>query len=242
MEKKKIFKRCAFIVFVIILITIACTIMLKYEVEGEKSLPYEIEKILMVSTVDGDFTEDEAYIWNINVTEINDLYIYIDSKEETEETIKQVTLENFKLAKTPQKGSVKIYRPTADLDNLYTYSEQDYFNDKIVYEGGRLDDMKSLEISNKGGVLGFRLALEDLGRYLSNEDTEIIYDGRLLQNLGISLEEIKLQLSFDIIIETNSNVSYKGSLSIEMPTDEIIDQGSSKIELTDFSNVIFKRI
>lgn len=242
MKKNQLFKRCIFIAVVIILITIGIAIMLRYEVEGEKSLPYEIDKILMISTVDGEFSDDLEHIWNINVTEINDLYIYVDAKEETDETIKQITIENFNLVKSPQKGNVKIYRPTADLDNLYTYSEQDYLHDKIVYTGGKLDDMKSLEIANNGGVLGFRLALEDLGRYLSNEDTEIIYDGRLLQNLGVSLEEIKLQLSFDIIIETNSNVSYKGTLSMEMPTDEIIEKGSSQIELTDFSNVIFKRI
>lgn len=242
MEKKKIFKRCIFIAVIVILIMAALSIMLKYEVEGEKSLPYEIDKILMVSTVDGDFTDDKEHIWNISVTEINDLYIYINPKEETEETIKQVTIENFNLVKAPQKGNVKIYRPTADLDNLYTYSEQDYLNDKIVYTGGKLDDMKTLEIANNGGMLGFRVALEDLGTYISNEDTEIIYDGRLLQNLEVSLEEIKLQLGFDMIIETNSNVSYKCSINMEMPTDEIIDKGSSKVEITDFSNVIFKRI
>ena len=77
MEKQKIFKRCAFIAVVVILITIALTIMLKYEVEGEQSLPYAIDKILMVSTVDGDFVDDSEHIWNINVTEINDLYMYI---------------------------------------------------------------------------------------------------------------------------------------------------------------------
>lgn len=242
MEKQKIFKRCAFIAVVVILITIALTIMLKYEVEGEQSLPYAIDKILMVSTVDGDFVDDSEHIWNINVTEINDLYMYISQSKETEETIKQITIENFNLDKKPQKGNVKIYRPTSDLDNLYTYSEQDYLNDKIVYTGAKIDDMKTLEIANNGGMLGFRLSLEDLGTYISNEDTEIIYDGRLLQNLGVSLEEIKLQLSFDIIIETNSNVSYKGSLLMKMPTDEIIEKGSSQIEITDFSDVIFKRI
>ena len=170
------------------------------------------------------------------------LYMYISPSKETDETIKQVTIENFNLDKKPEKGNVKIYRPTADLDNLYTYSEQDYLNGKIVYTGDKVDDMKTLEIANNGGMLGFRLALEDLGTYISNEDTEIIYDGRLLQNLGVSLEEIKLQLSFDIIIETNSNVSYKGSLKMDMPTDEIIEKGSSQIEITDFSDVIFKRI
>ena len=90
MEKQKIFKRCAFIAVVVILITIALTIMLKYEVEGEQSLPYAIDKILMVSTVDGDFVDDSEHIWNINVTEINDLYMYISQSKETEETIKQI--------------------------------------------------------------------------------------------------------------------------------------------------------
>lgn len=242
MEKKKLFKRCAFIICVIVLITVALTIMLKYEVEGEKTLPYEIDKILLVSTVEGDVADDEEHIWNIAVTEINDLYVYINANIETEETIKQISIENFNLTKKPQKGNVKIYRPTSDLGNLYTYSEQDYLKDKIVYTGGKIDDMKTLEIANNGGMLGFRVAIEDLGTYISNEDTEIIYDGRLLQNLGVSLEEIKMQLSFDIIIETNSNVSYKGSLSMDMPTDEIIEKGSSQMEITDFSNVIFKRI
>lgn len=242
MEKKNLIKKCAFFSIIIILILVVMTIMLKYEVEGEKSLPYKLSKILMISTVDGNFIDDPEHIWNIGVTQTNDIYIYIDSDEGTEETIKQISLENFNLVKAPKKGTIAIYRPTADLDNLYTYSQQNYLNDKIVYTGAKIDDMKVLEIANKGGILGFRLAINDLGTYISNEATEIIYDGRLLSNLGVSLEEIKLTLSFDIIIETNSNVKYKGTLSMNMPTEEIIEKGSSNIEITDFSSIIFKRI
>lgn len=242
MEKKNLIKKCAFFSIIIILILVVLTIMLKYEVEGEKSLPYKLSKILMISTVDGKFTDDSEHIWNIDVTQTNDVYIYIDAEGETEETIKQISLENFNLVKSPQKGTVAVYRPTADLDNLYTYSEQNYFNDKIIYTGAKIDDMKSLEIANNGGVLGFRVSLNDLGTYISNEATEIIYDGRLLSNLGVSLEEIQLTLNFDIIIETNSNIKYKGTLTMNMPTEEIIEKGSSNIEITDFSNVIFKRI
>ena len=242
MEKKNLIKKCAFFSVIVILILIVLTIMLKYEVEGEKSLPYKLSKILMISTVDGNFEDDSEHIWNIGVTQTNDVYIYIAQDGETEETIKQISLENFNLVKAPQKGNVAIYRPTAELENLYTYSEQNYLNDKIVYTGAKIDDMKSLEIANNGGVLGFRLSLNDLGTYISNEATEITYDGRLLSNLGVSLEEIKLTLSFDIRIETNSNVKYKGTLSMDMPTDEIIEKGSSNIEITDFSDIIFKRI
>lgn len=243
MEKNKIIKKCAFFAVLAIIILFVILIMLKYQVEGEKELPYKLSKILLVSTVDGKANEDSENLWNIDVTQTNDIYIYIDSDGITKETIKEISLENFNLVKAPQKGSIQILRPTSDLDNLYSNSVQNYLNDKIVYQGAKLDDMKSLEVSNNGGVVGFRLALNELGKFISNDETvEVIYDGRLLSNLGVSLEEIKLTLNFDIIITTNENISYKGTLSLDMPTDEIIEKGASKIEVTDFSDIVFKRI
>ena len=94
-------------------------------------------------------------------------------------------------------------------------------------------------INNDGKVEN----VDELGNFVSDdENLEITYDGRLLSNLGVNLDEIKLSLSFDIIITTNQNISYKGTISLDMPTDEIIEQGASKIEITDFSDIIFKRI
>lgn len=243
MKKKEIIKKSLFLVCIAILILFVVLVMLKYEVEGEKELPYRINKILLVSTVDGKANADPENLWNIDITQTNDIFIYIDSDGKTKETIKEVSLENFQIVKSPQKGTVEILRPTADLENLYSNSVQNYLNDKIVYQGAKLDDMKSLEVSNNGGVVGFRLSLNDLGKFVSNdENIEITYDGRLLSNLGVNLEEIKLSLSFDIIITTSENVSYKGTLILDMPTNEIIEKGASKTEITDFSNVIFKRV
>ena len=133
-------------------------------------------------------------------------------------------------------------RPTGELSNLYTHSEQDYLNESITYTGGVIDDMKALEIANNGGILGFRFSIEDLGSYISKGTQEITYDGRLLSNLGIGIEEIKFNVSFDIIITTSNNVSYKGTIKLDMPVDTVIEEGSSSIEITDFSDVIFKRI
>lgn len=243
MEKKRVIKQSAFFAALAITILFVILIVLKYQVEGEKDMPYKLSKILLVSTVDGNSNEDSENLWNIDITQTNDIFIYIDPKEAVKETIKEVSLENFVITKLPEKGDIQILRPTADLENLYTNSVQNYLYDKIVYQGAKLDDMKSLEISNNGGVVGFRLALNDLGSFVSNdENVEIIYDGRLLSNLGVTLEEIKLTLNFDIVITTNENISYKGTISMDMPTNEIIEQGASKIELTDFSDVIFKRI
>lgn len=239
---KQFLKKFLFFSFIVIVLLIVAFIIIQYDAEGEKSLPFSLTKILLVSTVNGDITDDPEHIWNIDITQVNDVYMYIDKTQETEETIKEIRLENFVVNKAPEKGNIKLLRPTGELSNLYTYSEQDYLNSDITYQGGIIDDMKSLEIANNGGVLGFRLSLNDLGKYLSNENEEIIYDGNLLKNLGVSLEQIQFSVSFDIIITTSDNISYKGTVSIDMPIDTIIEEGSSHKEITDFNDVIFKRI
>lgn len=221
---------------------VVVSIMLKYEVEGEKKLPYNISKIFVISTVEGIPTDDGENIWNINVKQANDLYFYIEKNDVTEETIKQITIENFSLIKSPSKGEVTIYRPTGDLENLYTYSEQNYLNESLTYTGAAIDDLKTLEIANTGGVIGYRVALNNLGTYISNDSTEITYDGKLLQNIGVTVEDIKLELTFDILIETNKNVTYKGTISVALPGEDLIEKGASNFEIKDFEQVIFKRI
>lgn len=240
--KKNLLKKCLFIIFLSALLMFVISIMIKYDVEGERVLPFSISKILLVSTVDGHVTDDPENIWNIDVTQINDLYIYIDKTLEDEQTIDEIKIKNFSINKIPLKGRLKVLRPTGELSNLYTYSEQDYIFTELSYKGAAIDDLKSLEISNNGGVLAFRVALEDLGTYISNEAEEITYDGKLLSNLGIKLEEIQFNMSFDIIITTSNNISYKGTINLDMPIESVIEEGSSNRELTDFSNIVFKRI
>ncbi len=242
MKKIRILKKCIFLFCIIVILMVVVSIMLKYEVEGEKKLPYNISKIFVISTVEGMPTDDGENIWNINVKQANDLYFYIEKNDVTEETIKQITIENFSLIKSPSKGEVTIYRPTGDLENLYTYSEQNYLNESLTYTGAAIDDLKTLEIANTGGVIGYRVALNNLGTYISNDSTEITYDGKLLQNIGVTVEDIKLELTFDILIETNKNVTYKGTISVALPGEDLIEKGASNFEVKDFEQVIFKRI
>lgn len=242
MKKKNLFKRCLFISALVIVILLVILVMLRYEVEGEQRLPYKLSKILIISTVDGEKVEDGQNLWNISLNQVNDFYIYIDPEtEEEEQSIKSVTFDNFVVSKG-ELGEAKIYRPTGELENLYNHSEQNYIGDKITYLGDRIDDLKNLQISNKGGVVGFRLALENLGNYVSNEDTEIVYDGSLLNKMNITNDKIKTKLVFDISIQTNNNVTYKGNVSLETPSGDLTLEGATNTEITNFDNVIFKRV
>ena len=98
--------------------------MAKYEEEGEKEIPFDISKILLVSSVDGVAKENETSIWDIEVSQVNDVYVYLNRGENKEETIKSVSFQNFKNNLNPE-CSFKVYRPTGDLEKFYSSIKQE---------------------------------------------------------------------------------------------------------------------
>lgn len=239
-------KKSLFLAFILIAITIVISIVLKYNVEGEKTLPYSIEKILIVSQVDANNNETNTEnLWDIKLKENNNIFIYIKKdKKDTNETIKEIKINHFSIIQKPKVGNMKVYRPTGDLGNsLYQYSEQNYLNSEILYTGANVDTLKNLEIRNEGGMIGFRVSLEDLGNFISNdmESEGITYNGSLLSKIGLSNDDIKFNISFDLTITLNNNVSFTGTITLDLPCSDIINETEPHLEITDFSNVIFKR-
>ena len=55
-------------------------------------------------------------------------------------------------------------------------------------------------------------------------------------------KDMKIDMNFDIIITTSDDVNYKGTLTLNLPIDTVIEEGSSNKELTDFENIVFKRV
>ena len=200
MERKNLVKRCLFLVVLAVIFLFVILIMARYEEEGEKQIPFNIAKMLIVSSVNGVQNTESEHVWDIEVSQVNDIYVYIERNKNEDETIKEIVFENFKTY-PEDMSNIKIYRPTGELEKLYLYSTEDYKEKSIAFLGTVKDDMKNLEIANIGGMCGFRLSNENLGKFVSDEETEeIIYDGRLLEKIGISNENVKLKLAFDIII------------------------------------------
>lgn len=245
MDKSTI-RKIAFISFIALLLLVVIVIIVRYQSVGETSLPFEVTKVLIVSTVDAEKVDDPDNTWNIPVDQVNDVYIYIgkSNEDKNERLIKEIKFENFNIKSAPNKGKVVIHRATGEINtgNLYTNSTEDYLKKDISFIGSEIDDMKNLEISNIGGVCGFRVATKELGTFISSEGEEVVYDGSLLSKLEIKNEDIKFKISYDMIITTDNNVSYKGTFEYELPTGNIVEEGKGSTEITDFSNIIFKRI
>ena len=180
---------------ILIIVVILCTvglITLKYNVEGENNLPFELSKITVISTIEGNDNEDANNKWNLTVNQNNDIYLYIKKNEnyKTTEAIQSITLNNFNQEQTAKIGERKIYKPDANIESVIFKNAEENNTQKIEYNGALDSSIKELKISNQGGLVVFRYALDNLANYVSNDDAEINHD-ELLKKLNINNDDLK---------------------------------------------------
>ena len=231
-----------------ILLTIILTVLLiivQYQVEGEKNMPYKLSKITIISTAEGEQNTvegEEDIKWNLNIFQNNDVYIFIDkASEDATDLLESVTIQNINITEAPKKGTVKAYMPNSEDGRVFTYDENYVIKSHLTYNGGTSSDTKTLTIGNQGGSCAIRFSNTNIGTYKSNEDTEIKHDGELIQKIGVTEEEITFNVSFDIIITVN-DIKYKANVTLNLPCKNLIEEKTSSIEITDTSSIVFKRI
>lgn len=242
--KRKVIKKYIFISFLSLAIIVSILLTIKYNVEGEKGMPFELTKISIRSTLDATDNQSEN-LWDINLSQNNDVVVFISKTDnaKNDEKIKSVKITNKYAEVTPKKGKVKMYLPTSnEVNKAYINHSQDCISLDIEYVGNVFNNYESREIAEDGGLLAFRISNEDIANYISNEDTEIAYNKSLLEKAGVSEDEISFKFTFDIIIETSKGIKYKGTVKLDMPVESFENSGIINKELTDFSDVIFKRI
>ena len=243
-SRKKIIYICILIAILILIFIFVAMNFLKYQVEGEKKLPFEITNMLIVSTADGIGKEDPNNRWNLSILQNNDIYIDIKNKSYNgkNDSIKKIVLENFTITNGPQEGEPKIYHPVNDKDLIYLYKDENLVYDKIEYNVAPTNNIKKLEIARNGGIVSFSSCSYNVATYISNDENEIKYDATLLNKVGINEEEVKYEINFDIIVEMESSKKYKSSINLNLPLDNLLQKGTIKMEIKDFSNIVFKRV
>lgn len=136
-------------------------------------------------------------------------------------------------------GEIKIYRPTEENQNFKNTDEY-LVENSLVYNGEEKSDLANLQIANQGGLIVIRFANKNLGNFTSNELEQIKHDGTLLEKIGLTNEQIKFKLTFDISIELKSEKKYKATVTLEMPTGNIITEGTTNHQING-NEIVFKR-
>lgn len=240
MDRKSFIKKYIAIFFMAIIGVTILSVMVKYSVEGETNMPFKISKIMVISTAGGIEKENSTNKWDLNVLQSNDIYIDIikNKNYSEEEIIDKIIINNFKIESKPVKGNVEIYRPS-NSKVIFKNKEEYKIDNELIYIGDQASNLEELKIANQGGLILLKCVNENLGNYISDED-EIKHDGTLLGKIGISNEEIKFNISFDIRLELKSGKKYKAEVKAKIPSGNLIQEGTTDYQING-DEIIFKR-
>lgn len=241
---KRTIKASLSIVLLAIILVIVVIIIMKYNVEGEKNMPFELSKITIISTAEGieDQKNDNNAKWKLNILQNNDLYFTISKNKNynKEELIENVKIENIKIETKPKIGQIKAYMPNSSDGRIYQYKDEYVITDNLEYIGSNTNNAKTLEIGNQGGNILISFVNTEIGTYESNDDDLIKHDGTLINKLGKTKEDLNFSISFDLVIKVK-NKSYRSNINLDLPCGDILQEGTSTCEITDTERLIFKR-
>lgn len=292
-DMKDKIKFCTAIGTLLIIIIIVLMIVLQYQVEGEKNMPYQLSKITIISTAEGEQNKgkntnvesgktteeqtttdenaenvetentnnaestesaensennnenngtstEETHKWNLKIDQSNDIYFFIDKNSDSDDDIlESLTIANVKVIKAPQKGIIRTYMPNSKDGRTFIYDDSYLIEDKLEYKGAKSSNIKTLEIGSKGGSAVIRISNNDIGKFVSDEDTEVKHDGTLINKIGATEDEISFKVSFDLILQINK-IKYKATITLNLPEAGLSEAGTTTKEITD--GFVFKRI
>ena len=239
---KKIFHIIMIVVIIFAILCVTGILVLRYQVEGETNMPFKITKISIVESVEGLEKQGTSEKWNLNVNQNNDIYIYIEKNSNYGKTeiIEDVEISNIKTNKQNEKGELKLYKPVIDEKRMFINSAENEITE-ITYKGELQSNIKEQKISNQGGIIAFRYAINNISQYISETDEQIDHS-QLLKLTNITKEDLKTNLIFDLTIKLTSGKKYLATINLEIPTDEIIEKGTVGKEITELEDIVFKRI
>ena len=218
----------------------AVMLILRYDEKGEENMPFDISKISVISSINGQDVKDKENLWNKAVGQDNDVYIYIEKNNNyiKTEAIEKIILNNFKIDSTPKKGEISFYKPSNNEKELFENTDESKV-EEIVFSGEQSTKLQELKISNQGGIVAFRIANKNLGNYVSNEKE--IYYNNLLKKINITDEQIKTNISFDTTIVLAEGRSFKTTINLELPVEGVIENGKSSKEING-KDFVFKMV
>ena len=213
-----------------------CIILFVFYIKNDAQVAFKINKIIAVSTASGTQEQESDNIWDLNLNQDNDIYIYLEQNKQysKEDTASKVKVCNFHINKQPEIGTVQVYHDLNEDKNSKT---------ELEYNIAPLNSNIGINnISNKGGIIKFKIINSDLGKYTSNDEIAIRHDGTILNRSEVKFEEIKFEIYFDLIIENQSGKKYKTTIRLNLPNGNILENGVETEEIKDLENIKFQRV
>ena len=219
-----------------------------YEFDG--SSPFSINKILYFSSANcnTEITSNSSFKI-LDLYQYTDIAIFLNNNADgnftAENTLKKVTLSDIKFSLTPSIGTPNLY-----FKNINDFTSNNYDENKKIENTLDFATSSEDEIDYSNPILFNNCANPITLCYvnsslitdytLTDNASNISYNGSLLKNCGITLNSIACKLSFLITITNNLDEVYTCPLTLTIPLStesSTIYDGS--LILTDNTNYQF---
>ena len=212
---------------IILIVTIYYSFQMNREyINGDKRLPFTIEKNTIITVLDGQrkTIENDNQNEMLEIGIIDDIYLDLKLNDEKNKKIKSITLDKFDI--TNEFEDTKKIKIVPISENLTEKKE-----DKAL-ENGKIEfkiEHKNDEENSKVRV-GFRLYHEKISEKKVKKDEIITYGKGLVDNNN-DIEKYNLsKIKFKVNINMDNNEEYETSINIDKVGMERKDFGLFKEE------------
>lgn len=206
--------------------------MVEISEANERSV-FNVQKVLLYSSANAIDNSESQALQNMSICQYTDISIYIDnmanaSELTDENTIKQLYIDNINITSNSDKGA-KLLNYKNPL-NFGKYEEIELpQNNRIDFnivntnvENENYDYSKPTFYTDCSNPISLGYMNKDIltDYSVSEGTTSVSYNGKVLQEAGISLDELKYTLSFKIHIINNLNEEFVYQMSMDVDLND----------------------
>ena len=194
---------------------------------------FSIQKVLLYSNANAIDNSDNQSLENMSICQYSDLSIYLNNSESSSElteqnTIKELYIDNIVITNNLNQGTKILNYKNAFDFGKYTNIEKP-LNDRIDFkivntneenENHNYDEPTFYTDSSNPITLGY-LNKDILTNYSVTDDMKTVsFNGKILKEANISLDDIKPTLNFTIHIVNNSNQKFAYNMKLDIDLND----------------------
>ena len=219
-------------------------------VDNNEEPIFKIEKILLYSSASAIDNSYGEVLQDLDISQFTDISISINNKNRIEDltdenTIKELYIDNIKLETNSDIGEKNInYKNPYILGKfkMLDNCENQRINFKIVNtnqenENINYDEANFYTDCSNPLTLGYINKNLVEGYCVSENKNSVLFDGTLLKNAEVEIDEINAKISFQIHIKNNQNKNFVCSVviddNLDNNKDEIYNGYVLKVQNTD---------
>lgn len=205
--------------------------MIKISDENENPI-FTVQKILLYSSADAIDNSDDLSLKDVSINQFTDISIYIDnistvSELTDENTIKQLYIDNIVVTSSADIGTkILNYKNPLDFGKFKTveFPENNRIDFNIVNtnsENQNNDYSKPTFYTDCSNPISLGYLNKDLltGYSVSQDVSSVSFNGKVLKEANVNLDDINYTLSFKIHIVNNLNQKFVYNMKFDVNLD-----------------------